>query len=69
MVKIVVFSRRNILHKPLKGMQINWIEDFQIDISSTRIREKLSAGSIPIEALTSEIADYIRENQLYGYQS
>jgi len=69
MVKIIAFSRIDSLYKPLKGMHINWIEDFQMDISSTHIRDEFAAGRIPIKALTSEIVVYIRENQLYGYQS
>ena len=65
-VRIVAFNRNETNCKPLKGMQINWLEDFQIDVSSTKIREKIISGYIPAKEVTAEVLDYIQSNHLYS---
>ena len=66
LVHIVAFNRRNVKYKPLEGMRINLLEDFQIDISSRTVREKITAGHLPNNELTSEVLEYIQSNHLYS---
>jgi nicotinic acid mononucleotide adenylyltransferase len=68
-VKIIAFNRSQNNFKPPKGMNISWIADFKIDISSTKIRNKIATGNLPVEDLTSEILDYIQANKLYESKS
>ena len=65
-VHIVAFNRDKTQYKPLEGMQINWLEDFHIDISSTAIREKITGGHFPSKDLTPEVLEYIQSNNLYS---
>ena len=67
-VRIVGFNRDQSQFIPLNGMQISWREDFQVDISSSVIQDKIDNGRIPTEDLTPEIIEFIQENKLYGYQ-
>ena len=66
-VQIVAFNRKNTQYKPLEGLKVNWLEDFQISISSTTIREGITAGIIPSKYVTQEVLEYIQSNHLYGY--
>ncbi len=65
-VRIVAFNRKKSQFKPLEGMHINWIEDFQVDISSAAVRKKIIEGHLPSKELTPEVLEYIYSNQLYG---
>lgn len=47
--------------------KIKWVEAPFIDMDSTDIRKKISAGQSLEGLLAPEVCDYIRENQLYGY--
>ena len=68
LVYIVAFNRNNFQYKAPKDMQISWIEDFHIDISSTDIRKNISDGHPPINELTPEVLEYIQLNNLYSFQ-
>ena len=68
-VKIIAFNRSQTNFKPPKEMHISWIADFKIDISSTKIRNKIAIGNLPVEDVTSEILDYIQANKLYESKS
>ena len=68
-VQIMAFNRSNDKFKPLKGMQINWIQNFKNTTSSSCIREEILRGNIHIEGLTNEIQQYIKDNKLYGHIS
>ena len=54
LVNIVAFNRNNFQYKAPKDMQISWLEDFHIDISSTDIRKKIADGHLPNNELTLE---------------
>ena len=67
LVRIVAFNRDKNQYKSLDGMQISWLADFQVDISSTAIREKIIDGFLPGNDLTPEVLEYIQSNHLYSY--
>ena len=48
-------------------MNLTWIEDFNVNISSTAIREKIAKGKHIGNELTKSVQDYIQGNNLYGY--
>ena len=65
-VRIVAFNRKKIQYKPLEGMQISWMEDFHVDISSTSIRKEIIEGHLPNKDVTPEVLEYILSNHLYS---
>ena len=66
-VQILGFNRAYCDYTPLTGMNLTWIEDFNVYISSTEIREKIANGKYIANKLTQSVQDYIEENNLYGY--
>ena len=66
-VHILGFNRANCDFTPLSGMDLTWIKDFNVDISSTAIREKIVKGKYIGNELDQSVQDYIQENNLYGY--
>ena len=66
-VHILGFNRAFCDYTPLSGMNLTWIEDFNVNISSTAIREKIAKGKHIGNELTHSVQDYIQENNLYGY--
>ena len=46
--------------------KILFTDDFQFDISSTLVRDKLKAGAIVDDVLDQAVLDYIKENGLYS---
>ncbi len=67
-VHIIGFNRDNYNAVPVEGMNLTWIKDFKMDISSTEIREKIAKGKHIGNVLTQSVQDYIQENNLYGYR-
>ena len=67
-VHIIGFNRANCDYTPLPGMNLTWIKDFNVDISSTEIRKKIAKGKHIGNVLTQSVQDYIQENNLYGYR-
>ena len=67
-IHIIGFNRANSDFTPISGMNITWLEDFNVNISSTKIREKIENGKLKGNELTPSVYDYIQENNLYGYQ-
>jgi nicotinate-nucleotide adenylyltransferase len=65
-VQIIGFNRDNYNAVPVEGMNLTWIKDFKMDISSTEIREKIGRGDQLGNELPQPIWDYIQENNLYG---
>ena len=65
-VHIIGFNRANCDFIPLPGMNLSWIEDFNMDISSLEIRKDIAAGELKENVLTSSVKNYIFENNLYG---
>lgn len=61
---------RTVSSKPkLSPGEILEVEFSPLPISATRIRESISTGNdIPSAWLTSGVADYIKQNRLYGLQ-
>jgi nicotinic acid mononucleotide adenylyltransferase len=51
--------------KRVRKLQDNIIKTPLIDISSTQIRARLAKGQDVSEMLSPEVADYIREHNLY----
>ena len=66
-VHILGFNRAYYDYTPLPGMNFTWIEAFNVDISSTEIREKIAKGLHIGNELIPSIQNYIQENNLYGY--
>ena len=67
-IHILGFNRTNYDYTPLPGMNLTWIEDFNVDISSTEIREKIAKSKFTGNELTKSVQNYIQENKLYGCQ-
>jgi len=67
LVQIVAFNRKKSEFKYPEGMQISWVKDFQVDISSRLVRNKITAGHLPRNDITLEVLEYIQSNHLYGY--
>ena len=67
-IHIIGFNRSYCDYTPLSGMNFTWIEDFNVDISSMEIREKIAKGQNISNELSQPIRAYIQENNLYGYQ-
>ena len=65
-VHIIGFNRDNYNEAPIEGMNLTWIKDFKMDISSTEIREKIGRGDQLGNELPQPVRDYIQENNLYG---
>jgi nicotinic acid mononucleotide adenylyltransferase len=63
---IIGFIRDNYNAVPVEGMNLTWIKDFKMDISSTEIREKIGRGDQLGNELPQPVWDYIQENNLYG---
>ena len=64
-VHIIGFNRGACDIKPLLGMHLTWIEDFNMDISSAEIRKYIAAGELKENILTPSVKNYIFENNLY----
>ena len=64
-VNIIVFNRGDYDFTPLPGMNITWIDDFNMNISSKEIRNDIVKGELKTTALTSSVKKYIIENKLY----
>ena len=65
-VYIIGFNRDNYNAVPVEGMNLTWIKDFKMDISSTEIREKIGRGDQLGNELPQPVWNYIQENNLYG---
>ena len=68
LVQILGFNRDSCDFTPLAEMNLTWLNDFKVDISSSIIREKISMGESFKYYLTSSIQSYIQKNNLYGHQ-
>ena len=66
-VRIIAFNRKKSQYDPPEGMQISWMKDFQVDISSKHVREEITCGNLPSNDLSPEVLEYIQANHLYGY--
>ena len=66
-VHIIAFNRSKCNFIPLPNMNITWIEDFQMNISSELIRKDIAEGKLNKDDLTPYIKNYIIKNKLYGY--
>jgi len=66
-VHILGFNRSHSPYTPLPEMNLTWIEDFNVEISSTEIREIITKGKHIGNKLTQSVLDYIQRNNLYGY--
>ena len=64
-VHIIGFNRANCDFTPFPGMHITWIEDFNMDISSVKIRNDIAIGELKGNVLNSSVKNYIFENNLY----
>ncbi len=65
-VHIIGFNRDNYNIVPVEGMNLTWIKDFKMDISSTEIRQQIAKGDHIGSELPQPIWDYIQDNNLYG---
>ena len=65
-VQIIGFNRKKYNVTPLIDMNLTWIKDFEMDISSTEIRREIASGVQKGRALPQPVWDYIQENNLYG---
>ena len=65
-VRIIGFNRKNYDLTPLIDMNLTWIKDFAMDISSTEIRSKIASGVQKGCELPHAIWSYIIAHNLYG---
>jgi len=65
-VHIIGFNRINYDVASVVGMNLTWIKDFKMDISSTEIREKIAKGKDVGSKVPQPVWDYIQNNNLYG---
>ena len=64
-IHIIGFNRVNCDFTPLPGMNITWIKDFNMDISSVEIRKDIATGELNKNLLNPSVKNYIFENDLY----
>ena len=64
-VHIISFNRVNCEFTPPSGMNITWIADFNIDISSLKIRKDIALGELTDSVLNSSVKNYVFKNNLY----
>ncbi len=67
-VQILGFNRDSCDFTPPDEMNLTWLEDFKVDISSSIIREKIAKGDSFDNDLPLSIQRYIKNNKLYDYQ-
>ena len=67
-VQILGFNRDSCDFTPPDEMNLTWLKDFKVDISSSIIREKIAKGDSSDNDLTPSIQRYIQNNKLYVYQ-
>jgi nicotinate-nucleotide adenylyltransferase len=67
LVEFIVVSRPEVdPGEPPPGARVHWLNDVQVPVSSTAIRQQLSQGLDCSAALPPGVAEYIREHRLYG---
>ncbi|MBC8256188.1 MAG: nicotinate (nicotinamide) nucleotide adenylyltransferase [Candidatus Marinimicrobia bacterium] len=67
-VHIIGFNRVNYHVPALEGINLTWIKDFKMDISSTEIRLQIAKGDPICSELPQPVWNYIQDNNLYGYE-
>ena len=67
-VQILGFNRDSCDFTPPDEMNLTWLKDFKVDISSSIIREKIAKGDSLENDLSFSIQRYIQNNKLYDYQ-
>ena len=67
-VQILGFNRDSCDFTPPDEMNLTWLKDFKVDISSSIIREKIAKGDSSDDDLPPSIQRYIQNNKLYDYQ-
>ena len=67
-VQILGFNRDSCDFMPPNEMNLTWLKDFKVDISSSIIREKIAKGDSSDDDLPPSIQRYIQNNKLYDYQ-
>jgi len=65
-VHIICFNRKNYNITHLSNINLTWIEDFKINISSDEIRKDILKGKLDKENLSLAVKEYIINNKLYG---
>jgi nicotinate-nucleotide adenylyltransferase len=70
LVEFIVVSRPEVdAGEPPPGARVHWLNDVQVPVSSTEIRQRLREGDDPTAALPPPVADYIRKHRLYRNDS
>ena len=64
-VQIIGFNRKKYNVTPLIDMNLTWIKDFEMDISSTEIRREIASGVQKGRELPHAVWNYIKEHNLY----
>ena len=67
-IHIIGFNRKNYSITKLPNMNLTWIEDFNINISSEQIRKDIISEGLSSNNLSPSVKQYIIDNQLYGYK-
>ena len=65
-VQIIGFNRKKYNVTPLIDMNLTWIKDFEMDISSTEIRREIASGVPKGRELPDTVWNYIKKYNLYG---
>ena len=66
LVDIIGFNRKGYNFKPSANIRFTWLSDFNINISSKKIRSDIKIGKLNGNDLTTLIKNYILKNNLYG---
>ena len=66
-VHIIGIPRKDYNFIPITDMNFTWIENFNMDISSDKIRRDIALGTLNEGDIIPSVKDYIIENKLYGY--
>lgn len=71
-VALLVAARPGVptdVPQELSGFTVRYCDHEMVDVSSTEIRQELASGYIPgSDKIHPDVARYIRDNKLYGYE-
>jgi nicotinate-nucleotide adenylyltransferase len=67
LVHFLVFARGTLQvpKSPLSGVRMTYMENPLIDLSSTKIRNTLRSGALPLDKLPDAVCSYLTEHNLF----
>ena len=64
-INFIVFNRKEYIINEISNMSFTWVKNFNFNISSKEIREKIANEQSIADQLTPPISEYINKKQLY----